>query len=76
MLQKGGVQSVSPLHFIRSRGMANLIVGIIILLIIGAAVFYIVKEKKKGVKCIGCPDGATCSGSCGSCNGVCHTDNK
>lgn len=56
--------------------MANLIVGIIILIIIGTAVFYIVKEKKKGVKCIGCPDGATCSGSCGACNEVCHTDNN
>jgi len=52
--------------------MANIIVGIIVLAIVGAAAFYIIKEKKKGVKCIGCPDGATCSGSCSACNGACH----
>ena len=52
--------------------MANLIVGAIVLVIIGAAVFYIVKEKKKGVKCFGCPDGAACSGKCNGCNGSCQ----
>ena len=55
----------------------KLLIGIFIVLIVGAAVFYIVKEKKTGAKCIGCPGGATCSGSCGSCDGVCHeTDTK
>lgn len=53
--------------------METFIVGTIVLVIVGAAVFYIMKEKKKGVKCIGCPDGARCSGSCGSCGGVCHS---
>ena len=53
--------------------MATFIVGMIIVIIVGAAVVYIIKEKKKGVKCIGCPEGATCSGSCASCGGACHT---
>ena len=73
MLQKGGAQSASPLHFIRGSVMADFIVGIIISAIVGVAAIYIAKQKKKGVKCIGCPDGAACSGSCGSCGGACHS---
>ena len=56
--------------------MTNVIVGLIILVIVGVAVAYIVNEKKKGVKCIGCPDGAKCSGSCASCNGACSVQKK
>ena len=41
--------------------MANLIIGIILLIIIGAAITHIVKEKKRGVKCIGCPAAGQCS---------------
>jgi len=48
--------------------MTTFIVGMIIVIIVGAAIAYIIKEKRKGVKCIGCPDGATCSGKCGACN--------
>ena len=33
----------------------------IILLIIGGASAYIIKAKKSGQKCIGCPDSRTCS---------------
>ena len=40
--------------------MADLIVGIILLLLIGGAVAYIIREKKKGTKCIGCPAGGSC----------------
>ena len=39
---------------------ANLIVILIVVVIIGAAVAYIIKEKKKGLKCIGCPAAGTC----------------
>lgn len=45
--------------------MADFIVMGIVLCIVGCAVAYIIKEKKKGVKCIGCPDGCSCSGNCG-----------
>ncbi len=52
--------------------MANFIVVVIILLIVGAALAYIVKEKKKGTKCIGCPAAATCpSAHVGKCSGGC-----
>lgn len=49
--------------------MENLIVFAIIALILGCAIFYIRKEKKKGVQCIGCPDSATCAGNCAGCSG-------
>ncbi len=56
--------------------MANLIVGAIVLSAIGAAIAYIIREKKKGVTCIGCPHAVECAkkhmqGSCG-----CHTEEK
>lgn len=51
--------------------MASLIVFLVIALIVGCAAGYIYKERKKGVKCIGCPDSATCSGHCAGCNGCC-----
>lgn len=34
--------------------MANIIVSLVILVIIGAAIAKIISEKKKGVKCVGC----------------------
>lgn len=40
----------------------------IIALIVGGAGFYIIRSKKKGKKCIGCPDSARCSGECASCH--------
>ncbi len=47
--------------------MGDLIVGAIIAAIIVAAVAYIIKEKKSGTKCIGCPHGKSCdSGGCSS----------
>ena len=51
--------------------MANLIVLIILAVIIGCAIRYIYKAKKHGVKCIGCPDGTSCSGKCSSCSCGC-----
>lgn len=56
--------------------MADMILVIVILAIVGAAVVYIRKEKKRGVQCIGCPAGGTCAhkqgGASGcSCGGNC-----
>ena len=51
--------------------MENLILILVIGLILGLAVGYVYKSKKRGVKCIGCPAGgcAGChEGSCG-CGG-------
>ena len=51
-----------------------------IVLIVGGALAYIIKAKKSGRKCIGCPDSASCkAGGCSSCCGCsstqdCHCD--
>lgn len=45
----------------------DFVVVALIGLILTIAIIYIVKSKKNGNKCIGCPDGKKCSGSgCGS----------
>ena len=47
-----------------------LIIGIVVV-ILGLAVLYIRKARKKSIKCIGCPDGAKCAGRCAGCSGHC-----
>lgn len=57
--------------------MTNVIVFGILVLILGASITYIVKAKKAGVKCIGCPAGQACSGNCsGNCSGTCPGHNE
>ena len=41
--------------------MENYIVLAILAVILIAAIVYIVRAKKKGVKCVGCPNSGTCS---------------
>ncbi len=41
--------------------MEDLPIILIIILIIGGALFYIIRAKKKGQKCIGCPHSKTCN---------------
>lgn len=59
--------------------MTDIIIIGILLIVIGGAVFYIVKAKKNGAKCIGCPAGGNCPGKSGSksaCICGCQTDAK
>ena len=42
--------------------MTDIIVLGIVAIIVGAAMAYIIKAKKAGAKCIGCPAAGTCSG--------------
>lgn len=52
--------------------MADIITVAIIAVVIAAAVTYIVKEKKKGTRCIGCPSAGTCaSKNSGGCQSDC-----
>lgn len=50
----------------------------VVVLIVGGATAYIIKAKKSGKRCIGCPDGCSCGGKdkkgCdeGSCGSCCH----
>ena len=39
--------------------------------IMGLAVWAIRKSKKSGKRCIGCPDGGSCSGHCSGCGRSC-----
>lgn len=45
--------------------MENVIVVVILAMIIGAAVWYLVRAKKKGESCVGCPYAKQCGGKCG-----------
>lgn len=48
--------------------MADILIFAVLALILGLAGWYVIRAKKNGRKCIGCPDGATCphkkTGSC------------
>lgn len=39
----------------------DLIIGLIVAAAMGGAIYYIVQSKKKGIKCVGCPEGAACA---------------
>ena len=41
--------------------MENVWLIAVLVLVLGCAVAYVIKEKKKGSKCIGCPNAKTCS---------------
>ncbi len=48
----------------------NIVTTLILVAIFGGAIVYIVKSKKSGKKCIGCPGGCPCGSkesSCGAC---------
>ena len=51
--------------------MTNIMVIAVVALIVGAAVTYIIKAKKRGVKCVGCPMAGECSRK-----NSCHSDTK
>ena len=42
-------------EMVRTSAMVSLIIGLV--------VWYLIRAKKKGVKCIGCPESGSCSGS-------------
>ena len=44
--------------------MTDFIVIAVVFLVVAGACFYIYRAKKKGQKCIGCPYGKECNGSC------------
>ena len=49
----------------------DLLIIVLVTAIIAFAAGYIRRAKRRGVKCIGCPDGAKCSGCCAGCKGAC-----
>ena len=53
--------------------MKDIMLALIIIAIVGGACFYIYKEKKKGKKCIGCPNSCECN-TADKCN--CNSNGK
>ena len=41
--------------------MIDFVISVILILLVGAAVFYIYKSKKSGKKCVGCPYAESCN---------------
>lgn len=39
----------------------DIMIVVVLALILGASLLYMRKEKKRGVKCIGCPDADVCA---------------
>lgn len=56
--------------------LTDIIVIAVIVLIVGAAVAYIVKAKRKGQKCIGCPYSSSCQSGKSNCGCGCDGDSK
>ncbi len=48
--------------------MTDIIIAAVLVVIVGGAIAYIYKAKKSGKKCIGCPDGCSCSAKNGICS--------
>ena len=44
--------------------MENVVIIVMVVLIVFLATLYIVRAKKRGEKCIGCPYSKECSGKC------------
>ena len=57
--------------------MENYIIIAIVACIVGAIVFYLVRARKRGQTCIGCPYAKECGGKCsGGCNHVSPDNSK
>ncbi|MFI3214484.1 MAG: hypothetical protein R3Y24_14245 [Eubacteriales bacterium] len=53
--------------------MGNIIAVVLVMIVLGSAIMYIVREKKKGVTCIGCPAAGNCAHKCAGSTSV-HED--
>lgn len=49
--------------------MENVVVALILIAIVAGIIWYLVRAKKRGETCIGCPYAKQCGGKCGGdCN--------
>ncbi|MBR4278629.1 MAG: FeoB-associated Cys-rich membrane protein [Clostridia bacterium] len=51
--------------------LANIIVSAVLIAMAGLIIFYLIRAKKRGETCIGCPHAKECKGKCG---GNCSKD--
>lgn len=54
----------------------DILIIAVIVVILGGAILFLHRAKKKGIECVGCPDSSTCSGNCGNCSGSCANCTK
>lgn len=59
-MASGALHSVPGVTHIEVIEMTNIIATIVILALFAGSSYYIYKEKKKGVHCIGCPSAGNC----------------
>ena len=52
--------------------MTDILVAAVIAVIVAAAAIFVIVSKKRGRKCIGCPDSGSCSGGCPGCQNSAH----
>lgn len=45
----------------------DIVILLLLAAILGGAVWYVIRTKKKGRNCIGCPDSKSCSANCPGC---------
>ena len=45
--------------------MTDFLLILLLAVILGGAAFYIVRAKKRGQKCVGCPHSGSCGKNCG-----------
>jgi len=57
-------------------GILDFAILAVIVAVIGGSVIYIYRSKKKGTKCIGCPDSGRCSHNNGLSGCPCHCNTK
>lgn len=56
---------------------SDVIIVIVVAIIMILAITYIIRAKRKGVKCIGCPNGCKCSdGQSSGCTSCANCNNK
>ena len=51
--------------------MENVIIVVILAAIAGSIIWYLLKAKRRGDVCIGCPHSKQCGGKCGGCSDGC-----
>ncbi len=56
--------------------MENIIAIAIIALVLGVAIGYIVRSKRRGDVCVGCPYAKQCGGKCGGCGNIQNTEQE
>ncbi len=56
--------------------MKDIIIAVIVVAIIGLALWYVIRAKSKGNKCIGCPSGCCCEKKNGKASCCCNNENN